>query len=285
MPEITFSLPHISLAAIEYNPSSTGPIVLALHGWLDNANSFTPMMAHNSDIHLIALDFPGHGHSAHRGADALYNLLDYVYDIYALIKENEWGKIHLVGHSMGAIIASVFAGTFPELVGKLVLIEAMGAISSKPEETCSQLRASIVMRHKTAIKLSSNRRYESIEQAVIARMTVSDFDESIAQLLVSRSIVEDDSGFKWRSDPRLKQLSAIKMSEPQAMDLLSGITHDTLLILGDSGYKSLREQLDERMRAVKSLTLSMIRGGHHVHMEQPLKTWQLISQHIASAKS
>lgn len=280
MLDITFSLPHIKLAATEHNSSSTKSVVLALHGWLDNANSFEPMMAHNSDMHVVALDWPGHGYSEHRGVDASYNLLDYVYDIYALIKSNEWEKVHIVGHSMGAIIASIFAGTFPELVDKLVLIEALGAISSSPNETREQLRKSVSMRYQSACKSPSDKRYESIEKAVVARTMASDFNKDIARLLVSRSIIQDDKGFKWRSDVRLKQLSPIKMSELQAIDLLSGITHDTLLILGEAGFSSLREKLDERMSTVKSLELTMIDGGHHVHMEQPLHTWHAIAAHL-----
>ena len=59
------------------------PRVLALHGWLDNAASFVPLAPHLPGIDLVAIDLPGHGHSAHLppGADysfalAMHNVLD-----------------------------------------------------------------------------------------------------------------------------------------------------------------------------------------------------------------
>ena len=38
-----------------------------LHGWLDNAGSFIPLMRHlRKEEHWVALDLPGHGQSFHR---------------------------------------------------------------------------------------------------------------------------------------------------------------------------------------------------------------------------
>ena len=69
MREITLQVPLGQLAALRNDGS--GPRVLALHGWLDNAASFLPLAAHLRAIDLVALDLPGHGHSAHLppGAD------------------------------------------------------------------------------------------------------------------------------------------------------------------------------------------------------------------------
>lgn len=294
MKETFYQLPHIKLCALEHTPQKTQSqqipnddetseeVVLALHGWLDNANSFLPMMNYNKSLRVIAVEWPGHGNSDHRGPDASYQLLDYVYDLYTLIKQENWKKVHVVGHSLGAIVASVFVGTFPELVDKLILIEALGPITAQSNETKSQLKKSIVSRYQSQIKAPSNRAYSSVEKAIAARLMVSDFNEDIATMLVTRSIKKVDGGYQWRSDSRLKHLSPIRMVESQSLDIISDISNSTLLVLGDNGFQSLRENLAKRTASIKSINMLSFAGGHHVHMEEPKLVWKAIEQHITS---
>jgi pimeloyl-ACP methyl ester carboxylesterase len=79
------------VAAKAWGPA-TGPPVLALHGWLDNANTFDrlapPLAA--AGLRVICIDFPGHGKSAHRSPDAVYAFTDYVYYAWALAKQLKW---------------------------------------------------------------------------------------------------------------------------------------------------------------------------------------------------
>lgn len=289
MKEIFYQLPHIKLCAVEYSPhqclindkqENKPDIVLAIHGWLDNAHSFLPMMDYNQTLTVIAVELAGHGKSDHRSLDNTYQLLDYVYDLYSLIKSNKWNKVHLIGHSLGAVVASLFASTFPEMIDKLILIEGFGPITADPKETRQQLKKSINIRYKAQIKRSSDKGYKSVEQAIKARLLVSDFNKDIATILVTRSLIKTDKKYRWRSDPKLKQLSSMKMVESQAIDLLSGITNSTLLILGEDGYQSLRDKLDKRKNVLSSLNSLTFAGGHHVHMQQPSLVWNAIEQHI-----
>ena len=63
--EIRLSLPHIELAAHVFGPEDGIPVI-ALHGWLDNANSFARLAPKLHGLRIVALDLAGHGHSAHR---------------------------------------------------------------------------------------------------------------------------------------------------------------------------------------------------------------------------
>ena len=80
------------------------PLLIALHGWLDNSASFLPLAPHLGDFHLICVDLPGHGHSDHKTTP--YVFVDWLDDLYQIVQEAGWSRFTLLGHSLGALIAS-----------------------------------------------------------------------------------------------------------------------------------------------------------------------------------
>jgi len=79
--EMTFTIPNRKIAALS-NGQTGKPLLLMVHGWLDNSASFTKLIPLLNEFHVIAIDLPGHGKSSHRSADAHYHLLDYVHDLH-----------------------------------------------------------------------------------------------------------------------------------------------------------------------------------------------------------
>ncbi|HEY9041090.1 MAG TPA: alpha/beta fold hydrolase, partial [Rheinheimera sp.] len=114
---VSFPVAQLQLAALSLQPLPlTVKPILCLHGWLDNAASFIPLAAKLPDLPILALEFPGHGHSSHRGADAYYYFFDWVQDLVALCRQQNWQQLTIVGHSMGGMVATALAAAFPELV-------------------------------------------------------------------------------------------------------------------------------------------------------------------------
>ena len=132
-----------TLAALSWD--GEGEPVLALHGWLDNAASYIPL-ASQWQRPMVALDFSGHGHSDHRPDGVVTHLVDHVRDVLAVADQLGWQRFTLVGHSMGAGIACLFAAAFPERISRLVLIEGLGPPST-PGEVGRQAQAGIC-RHR-----------------------------------------------------------------------------------------------------------------------------------------
>lgn len=277
MQSVNFELPHIRLAGLSWGDENK-PKIIALHGWLDNAASFIPLAQYIEGYHLIAIDWPGHGLSAHRPVGANYQLLDYVFDLYALIKHQGWQRVHLVAHSLGGIVASIFTATFPELVDKLVLIESLGPISATPEQTRDNIRKSAISQQKLLGRTKPV--HLSVESAVMARKNASDFSLEIANILVQRAIKPYKNGFSWRSDIRLRSHSPWRMTETQAQDIVGGIKSETLLIVASSGLKMVSEGIRQRRDLIEQLMVLEFAGGHHVHMEQPLPISQAIQSHF-----
>lgn len=114
----------LSMAYQEWGASNPKR-VLALHGWLDNSNSFNYLGPYLADrgFHVLAVDHIGHGLSDHLGTGAVYNILRSTACVNDFVNSLGWKEFDLLGHSMGAAICMMFAATMHELVDKMVLIE------------------------------------------------------------------------------------------------------------------------------------------------------------------
>jgi pimeloyl-ACP methyl ester carboxylesterase len=101
----------------------SGPSTLVLlHGlgasgavWQGIGRRFDP------GLRLLAPDLRGHGDSDKPSAGYLPR--DYAGDVTALLAHDGAGPVDLLGHSLGAIVASLLAAERPELVRRLVLVD------------------------------------------------------------------------------------------------------------------------------------------------------------------
>ena len=112
----------------------SGPKLLALHGWLDNAASFEPLFDEFAGFDVVALDLPGHGASSHREAGYDYVYVDWLHDVLDALDALDWQRAHLLGHSMGATIASTLAAAAPARVAKLAHMEKPAAVGARLRE-------------------------------------------------------------------------------------------------------------------------------------------------------
>ena len=267
--EILLETSQGGLAGLHW-PSENGPRVLCLHGWLDNAASFLPLAPLLDSLDLVAIDLPGHGHSEHRHATSRYHFIDYLFNVDAALDELGWSSCHLLGHSLGAAIASAFAAGAPERVQSVVLLDTMGPVSVSADTTTERLQRSLVKNRRGAGVV---RDFSSIDQMVKARCLFSGMREDAARLICERAATKTNAGFRWRSDPALNWVSSLIMTDEQALDLVSNISAPVLSFTTtpDSPWAS-REKLEKRRRAMDHGVHETLEGGHHFHMEQGVAT-------------
>lgn len=249
--------------------------VLALHGWLDNAASFLPLAPYLEDVELVALDLPGHGHSDHRPPGQHYHFVDFVADVIAAADALGWEQFILLGHSMGAGIASLITASFPERIKKLILIEGLGPWGDNPAQAPKHLAEAT----RQILKLHSKQLqyYKKMEDAVAARMKVGDLCEQSTQLLVTRNTTQDDQGISWRTDHRLRIRSPIYITEEQAQAFLTCIIAPTLFIRSTDHEVPIHYNWDEREKLIKNLQVVPLSGGHHLHMENPQEVADMVN--------
>ncbi len=267
--EIRWPLKHLVLAGLHWSrqqADSERPPVVMLHGWLDNSLSFVklaPVLAQQAEAY--ALDLPGHGHSDHRPASQSYLLVDYVADLAELLDTHFEKPVDLVAHSMGGVIAMLFAATFPERVRKLVVIDSFGPLSREPAELIPQLRRAIGKRHRGS---AASALYASVEEAAKIRAGgLSPLSHEAAHALVPRNLRAVDGGFRWRTDARLRHPSMMMFDEAQVLAILASITTDTLLIRAEEGLIASSERYQARIDATPRVATVTVPGGHHCHLD------------------
>jgi pimeloyl-ACP methyl ester carboxylesterase len=277
--EITLDLPHIRLAARAWGDESLPPL-LALHGWLDNAGTFdrlAPLIC--THFHIVALDFPGHGRSEWRPAGAWYHYVDYVSDVIAAAEKLGWSRFSLLGHSLGGTVASVLAACRPQSVDKLLLIEALGPITARADESLDQLRRGMDQRSAFEEKL---RVFAREDEAVEIRGKVNGLSRAAATALVARGLKAVPGGFSWSSDPRLTLSTPLRYTEDQIVNVLRGIEARTLLVLAQPEAPYLpRETMQRRIEQVRDIAVHRIDGGHHLHLENAAPIAELIGDFVA----
>lgn len=235
--------------------------ILCLHGWQDNAASFMPLANALAGTPMLALDFPGHGHSPYRSEDAHYYFFDWVEDIVALCQQQGWQQLTIIGHSMGGMVATALAAAFPELVARLVLIDSLGFVTAETSSS-EQLRQGIVSRLKAAPKRKPY--YPDLAAAARARLSQSDFGMQQALLLAERGTVSEPRGVCWRNDYRLRYKSVHRLTQTQARELCQAVQAPVLAILASDG--PFCHKLAEVQSWYQQLTVTQITGGHHCHM-------------------
>lgn len=266
--EYRFRLPALELQALTNGPRN-GPVLLALHGWLDNAASFQPLLPYLNDFQVYALDFPGHGWSAHRSPDAWYSFVEWVADVVTLLQHQNWTEVHLVGHSMGGFVAQLVAAAVPERLASLHLIEAFGLLTQDPQTAPEQLQRALAERQQLFHRQPPV--YRDLERVIRLRAEKSQLTPALAELLVRRNMYQDARGWHWRVDPRVRLASPVRFTVAQATALIGAIQTPVQLIRGSQGYEQLTSAIAQWGHLQPEMAVTEIAGGHHVHMEQPEK--------------
>jgi pimeloyl-ACP methyl ester carboxylesterase len=265
---IEVELDSISLSGLEWG-SNHSDTILAFHGWLDNAASFNRLAPLLADRYrVLAFDLPGHGFSGHRPPYAHYYLWEYVQDIVLLMKALALPAPFILGHSLGAILGMMTAVCRPGEVRALALVDGLFPLPSPSAEAPAVLR-----KHLEAVMQRGGKQmpcYGSMAEAVEARMASPDFPlgRYAAESIVGRGIRQLDTGeWTWRTDPRLRESSPVRMSLKQCLAFVADLKVDTLLQVGETGVFRSQPRFHQFIDDHEWITRRSYLGGHHLHLE------------------
>ncbi len=241
--------------------------VLALHGWLDNAATFTtlgPRLA-NAGCELLAFDLPGHGWSDHKPPGEIYHLLDSLVIIDQVIDALGRERVSLLGHSLGGVLGLLYAAAAPQRLDRLIVLDALGPQADDPTSVPDNLgRALTRMRQPGGTK----RVYATLDEAAVDRMKgFGGLSPEAARILVERNLSPCEGGWQWHTDARLRWPSLLRMSEEQVRACLRAVASPLLLVFGRQGFFADPAAWRGRLDCLPHARVESVDGPHHLHMD------------------
>jgi len=208
----------------------------------------------------------GHGRSDGRSADAGYNIWQDLPEILEVAAELGWPRFSLLGHSRGAAVATLLAGTFPERVDALMLIEGGLPIIGEPGEAPEGLARALTRSRE--LRGAGGRVFATREEAIAERAGgFSPVTPEAAAMLATRALAEVPGGWQWQADQRLKAGSEIRLTREQAGAFVDRVTAPAIAILaGQSPFADLPVYA-EMLGRFRDIEVHRIAGRHHLHLE------------------
>ncbi len=264
---ITLDIDGLTIAGIRQRDKQANdqPRLLCVHGWLDNANSFVPMMPYLPAFDLVAIDLPGHGYS--EPSRCGYNFHEISFLLYRIINALQWPSCHLAGHSLGGCLNPNLAVAHPPSVQSLIQIEAIGALS-EPAELLPQRMARSFSDRLHPARFES-RSFADKQSAVDSRLKAAKMTPASARLIIDRQLQQNEQGYQWRFDPRWRCASPQYQTEEQVQAVLKALTCPVLTVIADEGFLSGRDNTKSRLDCIEQHEMMTLPGHHHVHMDTP----------------
>ena len=264
---------------LEWGAGHPGDTTFVLvHGFTDLGAAWEPvatrLAAHG---HVIAPDLRGHGDSGWIGAGGYYHFLDYVADLDEVIARLARPRLVLVGHSMGGSISGYWAGTRPQRLAALALVEGLGppdqASAELPVRTAGWIDAWRAARTKPA------RTMASLDEAA-ARLRKHDalLEPAEALRLARAGTREVAGGLAWKLDPLHFTTGPYPFRLDAAMTFWRRVTCPVLVVDGADSRMNLPEDERARRRAAFADARHVVipACGHAVARHQPARLAELI---------
>lgn len=263
----------------------TGPPVLFLHGFPENARSWRHQITavSHAGFSAWAPDLRGYNRSDRPTSREAYHLRHLIEDVAALVRATGAPRVHVVGHDWGGIIAWSFAGRYPELVDRLVILNAphMKVFSDKVWRSSQVVRSSYVGLFLLPVIAESLlsardfallRRLFVVEAGTSSPFTPADIEAYVAQFRTPGALTA-----------ALNYYRANAFGDGMRLAAITPIRTRTMVLWGDKDKALGRELLDGLDRVVPRLRVHRFPDvGHWINNEVPEEVNRLLIDFLTS---
>jgi len=259
--------------------------MVLLHGWMDVSASFQFLVdAMAADWDVYAPDWRGYGLTDWSGADS-YWFPDYMADLDALLERIQpEAPVDLVGHSLGANVAGLYAGVRPARVAKFVNLEGFGMPATRPEQAPRRYS-----RWMDELRVQPQLRSYPSYAALAERLQRNNarLSRERAEFLARHWGKENaQGGVILRSDPAHKLVNATLYRLDEARACWQQVTAPVLWVDAAESETLKRIGLSaaehaERRGAFRNLRhVTVPDAGHMLHHDQPERVARLIEEFL-----
>ena len=259
--------------ALSYKSVGSGPILVCHPGGPGaSGRYFGDLGGLAQRFTVVRLDPRGTGGSD-RPADGSYLLEDYAADLSALRAHLGVERLNLLGHSHGGFVAMVYAATYPEQTGRLILLGTLARFGDDQRADKARLLAEKAADPVFVDAVEARRARDAGEfsdRAELMALLARDFG------LYFTRLGHAEREFIWSAfaDPfNLDALTAFNETVVPTFDLrplLGRITAPTLVLAGAGDYMAGVGSAEEIARGIAGSRLEIVQGaGHFPWVEEP----------------
>ncbi len=244
----------VSLSFRELGGAGKPPLVI-LHGLLGSSRNWQTAGKDLAEwFHVFALDLRNHGTSPHAD-DMSYDAM--VADVLAWMEERAFGRVTLLGHSMGGKVAMRLACRNPERVERLIVVD----IAPKDYRWAAHRAEFAAMNELDLAHLQSRAEAELRFEARVDDWAMRKF------LTTNLERKADGGGWRWTVNlPVLtKALEELERSSVGEGDRFDG---PVLFVTGERSNYVQREDWERAKMFFPRAEFRVVKGaGHNPHME------------------
>ena len=252
------------------------PMLFMLHGWMDVSASFQFLIdALKRDWHVIAPDWRGFGLSEYAGKS--YWFPDYLADLDAILQHYSPERpVNLLGHSLGANVAGIYAGVRSERVKKLIMLEGFGMPTTQPDEAPTRYAKWL-----DEVQATPNMRSYATSQQVAQRLQKNNprLSDERAAFLAQHWAAKNEAGiWEIQADPWHKLPNPNLYRVEEIMACWQAVTAQVLWIEAKNSELlwpmepdgEARAEIDRRVTHFRHVTKLMVENaGHMLQHDQP----------------
>lgn len=237
------------------------PLVL-VHGWTGSKESWEHLRPTLDErVRTVAHDHRGHGASTHVNDASGYTFDHLVEDLVGLVDALELAPFHLLGHSMGGIVAMRYALEHPAMVRSLVLMDT----GAGPDPS-----GAVVM--QPIVELVRTEGLTGYVEAARPYVPADGFDTFQRQIMQMDALA-------------LTTFGEELLDYESVLDRLPTLTMPTTVVVGENDI-GLRPHADAMHAAIAGSVLEVIPGtAHNPHLEDPAAWLAAVERHLDRARS